>query len=79
MAGLWLLCGSMVFMAALLTKLWVFLGWAIPLLAFGLCQPLIHGKGGGVWLGVMFIAVAVLSSAIQTWQLRRMEKQHDAD
>ena len=79
MAGLWLLCGSIVFMAALLTKLWVFLGWAIPLLAFGLCQPLIHGKGGGVWFGVMFIAVAVLSSAIQTWHLRRIEKQHDAD
>jgi hypothetical protein len=79
MAGLWLLSGSLAFATAMITRYWVFLGWAIPLLTVGLCQPLMHGRWGGVWLGMMFIAVALLSSIIQAWHLRRMEKQYDPD
>jgi len=78
MAGLWLLSGSLAFLAAVSMKAWVFLGWAIPLGAFGLCQPLLPNRGSGVWLGLMFIAIALLCSVIQAWQVRGMEKQHDA-
>ena len=79
MAGLWLLSGSLAFLAAVSTKAWVFLGWAIPLGAFGLCQPLIHNRNNGVWLGMMFIAIALFCSLIQAWQVRGMEKQHDSN
>ena len=79
MAGMWLLCGCSVLMLAVFTKAWVFLGWAIPFLVFGLCQQLIRGHSSGLWLGVMFIVAAFLCSVIQAWQVRGMEKQNDAD
>ncbi len=71
MAGLWLLSGSLTFVAAVSARIWVLLGWAIPLLALGLCQPVLHGRWGGIGLGLMFIATALLCSAIQTWQLQQ--------
>ena len=77
MAGMWLLCGSAMLMLAVFTKIWVFLGWAIPFVIFGLCQPLIHGRWGGLWLGTMFIVAALLCSVIQIWQVRGMERQND--
>jgi hypothetical protein len=79
MAGMWLLCGTSMLLLATATKAWVFLGWAIPMLAFALCQPLLQGKSGGLWLGVMFIAAALLCSVIQALQFRAMEKEHVAD
>jgi hypothetical protein len=79
MAGMWLLCGASMLLPATATKAWVFLGWAIPMLAFALCQPLLQGKSGGLWLGVMFIAAALLCSVIQALQFRAMEKEHVAD
>ena len=78
MAGLWLLMGSATFVGAVCTRVWVLLGWAIPLMAFGLLQPPTPSRWDGVWFGMMFIAVALLCSGIQTWQLRGMEKQHAA-
>src|SRR5665213_2359463 len=39
MAGLWLLSSLIIFAGAIHTRYWGFLGWAITLLAFGLCQP----------------------------------------
>jgi hypothetical protein len=77
MAGLWLLCGSAVLMLAVFTRAWVFLGWAIPFVIFGLCQPLIQGRWSGLWLGTMFIVAALLCSVIQVWQARGMERQND--
>ena len=79
MAGLWLLSASLAFLAAVSTKAWVFLGWAIPLGALGLCQPLIHNRGNGVWLGMTFIAIALFCSLIQAWQVHGMEQQHDSN
>lgn len=78
MAGLWLLSGCSLLMLAVFTKAWVFLGWAIPLVAFGLCQPLLRGRTDGLWLGLMFIAAALLCWVIQAWQARGMEKRYDA-
>jgi hypothetical protein len=79
MAGLWLLCGMSTLLLATITKAWVYLGWAIPLLAFGLCQPLVRGKSGGLWLGLVFIAAALLCSLVQALQFRALEKEHAAD
>jgi hypothetical protein len=79
MAGLWLLCGSSLLLLAVVTKAWVFLGWAIPLLAYGLSQPLLPGREGGLWLGLTFIVAALLCSVIHGWQFRALEKQHGAD
>ena len=76
MAGLWLLAGSATFVGAICARLWVLLGWAIPLMAFGLLQPASPSRWDGFWLGMMFVSVAVMCSVIQTWQLRGMEKQH---
>ena len=77
-AGLFVVSGSMV-IVTVATKLWVFMGWAIPLVAFGLCQPLMSGgKSSGVGIGLVFISAALLCSVIQAWHVRRVEKQHDA-
>jgi len=80
MAGLWILCGSSMLLLATVTKGWVYLGWAAPMIAFGLCQPLLEGRNqGGLWLGIMFIAAALLTCAIQGVQSRMIEKQHGAN
>jgi len=79
LAGLWLLSGGSVLMLALFTKAWVFLGWAIPLLAFGLCQPLLRGRGDGLWLGLVFFVAAVFCCVIQAWHASRLEKAYAAD
>lgn len=79
MAGLWIVTGSSMLLLATITKAWVFLGWAIPMLAFGLCQPMLPGRSGGLWLGVMFIVCALLCLVIQAWQFRALEKHHVAD
>jgi hypothetical protein len=77
MAGLWILCGSSMFLLVMVTKGWVYLAWAIPMIAFGLCQPLLEGTGqSGLWLGVVFIVGAFLSWLLQGLQSRFIEKQH---
>jgi hypothetical protein len=78
-AGLWIMCGSAMLLLATVTKGWVYLAWAFPMIAFGLCQPLLEGRGqGGLWLGVVFIVAAFLSWSIQGVQSRMIEKQHGA-
>ena len=80
MAGLWILCGSSMFLLTMVTKAWIYLAWAVPMIAFGLCQPLLEGsKQGGLWLGVMFIVAAFLAWLIQAVQSRIIEKQHGAN
>jgi len=78
-AGLWILSGSTIFMLALVMRVWVFIGWALPLLAFGLCQPLIRRDHAALWLGITMITGALLCSIIQTWQLRHVGEQHASD
>jgi len=80
MAGLWIMCGSSMLLLATVTKGWIYLGWALPMVAFGLCHPLLEGRGqGGLWLGVVFIIAAFLAWLIQGVQSRMIEKQHGAD
>ena len=80
MAGLWIICGSSMFVLVMVTKGWVYLAWAVPMIAFGLCHPLLEGRGqGGLWLGVVFIVSAFLAWLIQGVQSRMIEKQHGAN
>jgi len=79
MAGLWIICGSSMFVLVMVTKGWVYLAWAVPMIAFGLCQPLLEGRDKGLWLGAVFIVAAFLSWLIQGVQTRMIEKQHGAN
>ena len=78
-AGLWIMCGSSMLLLATITKGWVYLGWAIPMLAFGFFHPWLEGRSGGLWLGVVFVVAALLCWLIQFWQFRIVEKQHAAN
>jgi len=80
-AGLFISTGATCLVASVCTKVWTLLGWAIPLLAYGLSLPFAesHHKVNGVLLGMMFIAVALSFSIIQVWQIRRMERQHESN
>ena len=80
MAGLWIMCGSSLLLLVTVTKAWVYLAWAVPMIALGLCHPLLQGRDhGGLWLGVTFIASAFLAWLIQGAQSRMIEKQHGAN
>ena len=80
-AGLFVIMGSTCLVAAVSTKVWTLLGWAIPFLGYGLCLPLAEHdrKVSGVLFGLMFIAVALSFSFIQAWQIRQMERQHESN
>lgn len=73
-AGLWILSGSLLGVTAFLAGPRVNYGWAIPMVTYGLCEPLLGSSFSGVWLGVLFIVSAALCTAIQKAELRRMEK-----
>jgi hypothetical protein len=79
-SGLFIFMGSACLVTAVAARTWLLLGWAIPFLAYGLFQTLSRaaGKVNGVPLGIMFIAVALSFSAIQVWQIRRIEREHES-
>jgi hypothetical protein len=79
-AGLFLLMGSSCLAAAVAARAWQLLGWAIPLLGYGICLLMVpgHGKVNGVLFGMMFIAVALSFSFIQVWQIRQVERQDES-
>ena len=80
MAGLWIMCGSSLLLLVTVTKAWVYLAWAVPMIGLGLCHPLLQGRDqGGLWLGVTFIVSAFLAWLIQGAQSRMIEKQHGAN
>ncbi len=80
-SGLFLLMGSSCLVAAIASRAWLLLGWAIPFLAYGLFEALLPRTGGvsGIPLGIMFIAVAMSFSAIQFFQLKGIESQHGSN
>lgn len=79
-AGLFVIMGSTYLVVALSAKAWMLLGWAIPFLVYGLCLPMMGGaaKVNGILLGMMFIAVALSFSLIQSLQIRKLESEHAA-
>jgi drug/metabolite transporter superfamily protein YnfA len=79
-SGLFILAGSTFLVLAVISRLWSLLGWAIPLLAYGLYATWLpgHGKISGIPLGMMFIAIALSGSFLQAWQIRQLERQHES-
>ena len=77
--------GSTCLVVALSARAWILLGYAIPFLVYGLCLPLAgdHAAAKGSMLGMMFIGIAILFSAIQFWEIRkvasRARRQHESN
>jgi len=79
-SGLFILVGSTCLAAAVTGKAWILLGYAIPFVAYGLTLPIAQGhhKVNTILLGLMFIAVALSFSLVQTWQIRQIERQNES-
>lgn len=78
MSGLWLMLAFSMGMLAVLTRLWVYLGWALPMAAYAFLLPHVSRQMGGAALGALFAMAALLSWLFTSFQVRKMEKQHDA-
>jgi hypothetical protein len=63
---------------AVISKLWLLLGLALPILVYGLFEALISDKGriGGIPLGIMLIGIGLSCAIIQAWQIRQIERQN---
>jgi drug/metabolite transporter superfamily protein YnfA len=79
-SGLCILVGSTYIVLAIISKLWLLLGVAVPFLVYGLFEALLPGKGkiGGIPLGIMFIGIGLSSAIIQVWQIRQIERQNES-
>ena len=79
-SGVCILAGSTYLVLAIISKLWLLLGVAIPILAYGLFEALLPGKGkiDGIPLGIMFIGIGVSCAIIQLWQIRQIERQNES-
>ena len=78
-SGYCILVGSTTLVLAVISKLWLFLGVAIPILAYGLFEALLSDKGkiGGIPLGIMSIGIGMSCFIIQVWQIRQIERQNE--
>jgi MFS family permease len=54
-------------------------GTAIPLIVFGLTIPYCDSRQVGIGAGLMVIAVAIMTAAIQEWQLRDQRRKMNAN
>ena len=79
-SGLFVLAGATYIVLAVISKLWLLLGLAIPMLVYGLFEALLADKGkiSGLSLGMMFIGIGLTCAVIQVWQIRRIERQHES-
>jgi hypothetical protein len=79
--GLCILAGSTYLVGAIISRLWLLLGIAAPLLAYGLFTALLSGNrtDGGIPLGITIIAMGLSSYLVQSWQIRKIEHPHAAD
>lgn len=77
--GICILAGSTYLVVAVVTRLWLLAGVAIPLLGYGLLGTLLPGmvKAGGIPLGIMCIGMGLSCYLIQVWQIRKVERQHE--
>jgi len=77
-SGIFILAGSTYIVLAVISKLWLLLGLAIPILTYGLYEALFSGKSeiGGIPLGMMFIGIGVACAIIQDWQIRQLGRQN---
>ena len=79
-SGIFILVGSTYIVLAVISKLWLLLGVAIPILSYGLFEALLSGKGkiSGIPLGMMFIGIGLACAIIQVWQIRQIERQNES-
>jgi hypothetical protein len=79
-SGLFILMGSTCLAGAVAGKAWTLLGYAIPFVAYGLALPIAQGhhKVNTILFGLMFIAVALSFSLVQTWRIRQIERQNES-
>ena len=79
-SGIWILAVSTYLVLAAISKVWLMLGVAIPMLSYGLFEALKSGPGqiGGFPLGAMFIGIGLACAGIQYWQIRRLERAHES-
>jgi hypothetical protein len=79
--GFFLLSGSTCLVAALTARAPILLGFALPFIGYALALPLATDapRAQAVLFGTMFIAIALLFSAIQLWEIRKIQYDHPAD
>jgi hypothetical protein len=79
--GFFLVSGFTCLVAALTARAPVLLGFALPFISYALALPLAAEtpRAKAVLLGTMFILIALLFSAIQLWEIRKIQYEHDAD
>jgi hypothetical protein len=79
-SGYFILVGSTFFLLAVISKLWLLLGVAVPILVYGLFEALLcdTSKIGGIPLGIMLMGIGLSCSIIQVWQIRQIERQNES-
>jgi hypothetical protein len=79
--GLFILVGATYLVLTVISRIWLLLGWALPLLAYGLFAVLLpdrHNTLREIPLGMMFIAIGGLSFILQAWQIRQIARHHES-
>lgn len=76
MSGLWLVCASSLATLAVVTRLWLYLGWALPMVIYAFLLPRVSREWGGAALGGLFVIAAFLSWLITAFQVRVWESKH---
>jgi len=79
-SGSFIIAGSIYLVSAIISKLWLLLGIAVPLLGYGLFTVLHSGNGmvDGIPLGITFIAIGLCSYLVSVWQIRKVERQNES-
>ena len=73
--------GATYLVLTVISRIWLLLGWALPLLAYGLLAVLLpdrHNTLREIPLGMMFIAIGGLSFILQAWQIRQIARHHES-
>lgn len=80
-SGIYILAGCTYLVLATISRLWLLLGVAMPILAYGLFAAWFSGQGkiSGIPLGIMFIGIGLSCAIIQVWQIRKIEREHESD
>lgn len=78
MSGLMLMCACSMTTMGMVTRYWLYVGWALPMAAYAFLLPHVSQQWGGAALGAFLVVGALLSWLITSVQVRFLEKQHDA-
>jgi hypothetical protein len=78
--GLLIIAGSTYIVLAVISRLWLLLGYAIPFVVYGLFETMISDNGtiSAISLGLTFIGIGLSCAIIQAWQIRQIEHQNES-